>query len=94
MVLLCSVGFLSVSAGNTSPAGAEHSRCHAHQELKEQLYREKFVDQAGGDPRQAAKLICISRGYSALDRKCEEWEEKILRQQMMQLQNAIAKDCR
>lgn len=91
-------GFFGISAvTDVSLMAAQSAReiaCEAHKEAKQYLYRDKYLDQAGGDPAQAARLICISKGYTALDTRCEAQEEKILRQQIRQVEAAIAKDCR
>jgi hypothetical protein len=73
---------------------AREIRCDAHKEAKRFLGQEKFLDQAGGDARQAAILICTGKYGQALDAKCIEWEEKILRAQIRQVEAEIAKDCR
>lgn len=95
-LVLGSFSILPVT-GVTRLMAAQSAReiaCEAHKEAKQYLYRDKYLDQAGGDPRQAAILICTGKYGQALAPKCIAQEEKILRQQIHQVEAAIAKDCR
>lgn len=92
--LACFSIFSVINAGSAIAQSARETACQAHKEAKRFLWEEKFLGQAGGDPRQAAILICTGKYGQALDPKCIAQEEKILRQQVSQVEAAIAKDCR
>ncbi len=95
MIMLGSLCISSILAATSFAAeSARAMACEAHKEAKRYLDRDKFLDQAGGDPAAAAILICISRGHTALEKRCEAQEEKILTQQIRQVEGAITKDCR
>ena len=94
IAVIVSLGVLVPSVPMLIAQSARETACEAHREAKRYLEQQKFLDQAGGNPRQAAILICTGKYGKALDPKCIEWEEKILRQQIQQVESAIAKDCR
>ncbi len=87
-----STGFrLSISLEPTI-AQAESERCRAAKEAKEYLYNDKYLGLTGGNANGAAQIICSKQGRP-LERKCIEWEEKILKQQIQQVEREIKRQC-